>query len=86
MDFALPTDLVAYLDELDRFIAREIQPLEAADDNIRFFDHRREWARTDFDKGGLPRQEWETLLREAGRFAREEMGERREETDGGVPT
>ena len=29
----------------------------------RFFDHRREWARTDFDKGGLPRAEWEALLR-----------------------
>ena len=65
MDFNLPADLVAYLDELDRFIAREIKPLEEADDNIRFFDHRREWARTDFDNGGLPRHEWEALLRKA---------------------
>ena len=64
MDFALPADLVAYLGELDRFIAREIKPIEEADDNIRFFDHRREWARTDFDNGGLPRHEWEALLRE----------------------
>ena len=63
MDFALPADLVAYLAELDQFIAREIKPIEAADDNIRFFDHRREWARTDFDNGGLPRREWEALLR-----------------------
>ena len=55
MDFNLPADLTAYLDELDRFIAREIKPLEEADDNIRFFDHRREWARTDFENGGLPR-------------------------------
>ena len=54
MDFALPADLVAYLDELDRFIAREIKPLEDEDDNIRFFDHRREWARTDFDHGAAP--------------------------------
>ena len=69
MDFALPADLVAYLDELDRFIAREIKPLEEADDNIRFFDHRREWARTDFDKGGLPRHEWEALLRKAKNLA-----------------
>ncbi|HAR14944.1 MAG TPA: acyl-CoA dehydrogenase, partial [Bradyrhizobium sp.] len=52
MDFNLPADLTAYLAELDQFIEREIKPLEAADDNIRFFDHRREWARTDFDKGG----------------------------------
>lgn len=65
MDFALPKDLLAYLDELDDFIAREIKPLEHQDDNIRFFDHRREWARTDFENGGLPRHEWEALLREA---------------------
>ena len=65
MDFDLPADLVAYLAELDRFIADEIKPLEAANDNIRFFDHRREWARTDFEDRGLPRPEWEALLREA---------------------
>lgn len=65
MDFNLPTELVAYLAELDDFIAKEIKPLEEQDDNIRFFDHRREWARTDFENGGLPRHEWELLLREA---------------------
>ena len=65
MDFDLPADLVAYLAELDAFIAAEIVPLEAADDNMRFFDHRREWARTDFEDRGLPRPEWEALLREA---------------------
>ena len=65
MDFALPEDLAAYLDELDRFIEAEIMPLQNAGDNMRFFDHRREWARTDFDKDGLPRPEWEALLREA---------------------
>ncbi|MBV9533072.1 MAG: acyl-CoA dehydrogenase family protein, partial [Bradyrhizobium sp.] len=65
MDFALPADLVSYLDELDSFIAREIKPLEGEHDNVRFFDHRREWARTDFDNGGLPRPEWEALLRKA---------------------
>ncbi len=65
MDFALPQDLLDYLAELDAFIEAEIKPLEEADDNIRFFDHRREWARTDFENGGLPRHEWEELLREA---------------------
>jgi alkylation response protein AidB-like acyl-CoA dehydrogenase len=69
MDFDLPADLVAYLAELDVFIAAEITPLEQADDNIRFFDHRREWARTDFENGGLPRHEWEELLTEATRRA-----------------
>jgi acyl-CoA dehydrogenase len=65
MDFTLPAELVAYLAELDAFIEAEIKPLQAQDDNERFFDHRREWARTDFDNGGLPRHEWEALLREA---------------------
>src|SRR5262249_54898116 len=45
------------------------KPLEAADDNIRFLDHRREWARTDFEKGGLPRPEWEALLRDVRKRA-----------------
>ncbi|MCA3733902.1 MAG: acyl-CoA dehydrogenase, partial [Phenylobacterium sp.] len=52
MDFNLPPELVAYLGELDEFIERVIKPLERKDDNIRFFDHRREWARTDWDRGG----------------------------------
>ncbi|MCX7201382.1 MAG: acyl-CoA dehydrogenase, partial [Burkholderiales bacterium] len=65
MDFNLPKDLVDYLGKLDAFIDAEIKPLQAQDDNERFFDHRREWARTDFDNGGLPRPEWEDLLKEA---------------------
>jgi acyl-CoA dehydrogenase len=69
MDFELPADLVAYLAELDAFIDAEIRPLQAQDDNERFFDHRREYARTDFESGGLPRHEWEELLGEARRRA-----------------
>ena len=69
MDFALPADLVTYLAELDTFIDAEIKPIEQADDNIRFFDHRREYARTDFENVGLPRPEWEDLLRTARRVA-----------------
>ncbi len=69
MDFDLPADLTAYLAELDAFIETEIRPLERRDDNIRFFDHRREHARTDWDNQGLPREEWEALLREAKRRA-----------------
>ena len=69
MDFGLPQELTDYLAELDRFIEAEIRPLEEADDNVRFFDHRREYARTDFERGGLPRHEWEELLREARRRA-----------------
>jgi alkylation response protein AidB-like acyl-CoA dehydrogenase len=69
MDFDIPADLTAYLDELDAFIEREIVPLEQQDDNIRFFDHRRENARTDWDRDGLPNEEWEALLGEARRRA-----------------
>src|SRR5690348_12386503 len=69
MDFTLPEDLQRYLAELDEFIEREIRPLEEQDDNIRFFDHRREDARTDWDRGGLPSREWEALLAEARRRA-----------------
>ena len=69
MDFDLPPELTAYLAELDDFIEAEITPLEQADDNIRFFDHRREDARTDWERGGLPNEAWEALLAEARRRA-----------------
>ncbi|MBX9664697.1 acyl-CoA dehydrogenase, partial [Novosphingobium sp.] len=69
MNFDLPQELTRYLAELDAFIDAEIKPLEQADDNIRFFDHRREYARTDFENQGLPRHEWEALLIEATRRA-----------------
>src|SRR6202050_432895 len=65
MDFELPPELASYLTELDDFIEREIKPLEQRDDNVRFFDFRREDARTDWDRGGLPNRDWEALLREA---------------------
>ncbi len=69
MDFNVPPELTDYLNELDAFIRDEIEPLQASDDNERFFDHRREWARTDFENGGLPRPEWEALLAEVRRRA-----------------
>ncbi len=69
MDFDLPDHLVALLGELDAFIESEIAPLQAQDDNERFFDHRREFARTDLDHGGVPTREWEALLVEMRRRA-----------------
>jgi acyl-CoA dehydrogenase len=69
MDFNVPKDLVDYLAKIDAFVDAEIKPLQAQDDNERFFDHRREWARTDFDNGGLPRPEWEALLEKAKALA-----------------
>ena len=69
MDFAIPDDIQETLDALDVFIEKEIKPLQAQDDNERFFDHRREWARTDFENDGVPRADWEALLREMRRRA-----------------
>jgi acyl-CoA dehydrogenase len=69
MDFEIPAETRARLADLDRFIASEIRPLEEEDDNIRFFDHRREASRTLFDQDGIPNPEWEDLLGEARRRA-----------------
>src|SRR3546814_16441393 len=71
MDFRLPDHLVSLLDELDSFIDDVIAPIQARDDNERFFDHRREDSRTDWDRGGLPSEEWEALLGEMRRAADE---------------
>ncbi len=69
MDFDIPQDIQELLRDLDDFIEAEIKPIEQRDDNIRFFDHRREFSRTDFENGGVPRQEWEDLLAEVRHLA-----------------
>ena len=71
MNFDIPQDIAAYLDELDDFIAQVIKPLEESDDNSRFFDPRREDPRTDWDRGGQPNEEWEALLAKAKDLADE---------------
>jgi acyl-CoA dehydrogenase len=67
MDFTKPPEIEQFLNDLDDFIAREIAPLEEA--NPQFFDHRREFARTDLEAGGAPAREWEDLLGEMQRRA-----------------
>jgi acyl-CoA dehydrogenase len=67
MDFAIPTEILSYLAELDAFIEREIKPLER--EHPQYFDHRREHARTNWDDDGKPRREWEELLDEMRRRA-----------------
>ena len=69
MNFDIPQEMQDYLAELDEFIEKEILPLQMENDNNRFFDHRREDARTDWERGGLPNEEWEALLHEAKRRA-----------------
>ncbi len=71
MDFDIPTEISEYLTKVDTFIDEVIKPLENKDDNIRFFDHRREDARTDWERGGLPNEEWEALLDESKLLADE---------------
>ena len=67
MDFTLPDHLPGVLDEIDAFIEREIKPLER--ENMQYFDQRREYARTDWDNGGVPARAWEDLLDEMRRRA-----------------
>jgi alkylation response protein AidB-like acyl-CoA dehydrogenase len=67
MDFSIPQDIQDKIAELDAFIEKEIKPLE--NENIQFFDKRREHARTDWDNDGVPRKEWSELLREMKRRA-----------------
>ncbi len=69
MDFDIPQDISDFIQEVDDFIEAKIKPLEQADDNIRFFDHRREDARTDWDNQGLPNEDWEALLAKAKQLA-----------------
>ncbi|MEQ8365775.1 MAG: acyl-CoA dehydrogenase family protein [Roseicyclus sp.] len=67
MDFDLPEEITAKLADLDAFIEAEIKPLEQ--ENIRFFDHRREWARTDWEDDGRPSDEWRAVIAEMERRA-----------------
>jgi len=65
MEWTIPDDIRQFVAELDAFIDREIAPLEAA--HPEFFDHRREFARTDWERDGFPKKEWRELLLEARR-------------------
>lgn len=62
MDFDLPKEVTDKLAELDAFIEAEIKPLER--ENPQFFDHRREYFRTDWEKDGIPSEPWRALLTE----------------------
>ncbi len=67
MDYQFSTEIVAKLAELDAFIEADIKPLER--ENMKFFDHRREHARTDWENDGFPRAEWHELIAEMERRA-----------------
>ncbi|EAW13759.1 acyl-CoA dehydrogenase family protein [Aspergillus clavatus NRRL 1] len=65
MNFDVPAELTSYLETLGSFIECTILPLQRTDDNNRFFDHRQEYARTDWTQGGIPPKEWEGLIDQA---------------------
>jgi len=62
MAYGIPDDIQALLDDLDAFIEEEIEPLE--EEHIQFFDERREYARTNWEEGGVPAEAWEEVLGE----------------------
>jgi acyl-CoA dehydrogenase len=67
MDFQLPEEITAKLAELDAFIEAQIKPLER--EHMQFFDHRREYARTDWENDGRPQPAWRALIEEMERRA-----------------
>ena len=67
MDWSIPEDVTSFVAKLDTFIEQEIKPLET--EHPQYFDHRREYARTDWERDGFPAQAWRELLHEMRRRA-----------------
>ncbi|MGH2859357.1 MAG: acyl-CoA dehydrogenase family protein [Solirubrobacteraceae bacterium] len=67
MDLSLPTDATELMARIDEFIDAELVPIQDA--NLEYFDHRREFMRTDVERGGVPTERWHELLRRARRLA-----------------
>jgi alkylation response protein AidB-like acyl-CoA dehydrogenase len=65
MEWSIPAHLTALLDDIDAFIETELRPLQDA--NPELFDHRREFARTDLERGGIPTARWRDMLAQARR-------------------
>lgn len=63
MDWSIPDDVTAFIAELDDFIDTQIKPIEEA--HPEYFDHRREFTRTDLERGGIPTREWRELMHQA---------------------
>ncbi len=67
MDWSIPADVTELLGSIDAFIERELVPLQHANPDL--FDHRREFSRTDTERGGIPTRRWRDLLAQARRLA-----------------
>ena len=66
-----PSSLKKLLDNLDEFIEKTLKPIEESEGNERFFNHRREYERTNWEDHGLPQKEWEELLAKTRTLARD---------------
>jgi alkylation response protein AidB-like acyl-CoA dehydrogenase len=62
---SIPPEVEQLIADIDAFIDAELKPLEEA--NPELFDHRREFTRTDVERGGIPTTRWRELLTEGRR-------------------
>jgi alkylation response protein AidB-like acyl-CoA dehydrogenase len=67
VDWSIPADITVLLQTIDDFIDRELVPLQQANPDL--FDHRREFTRTDVERGGIPTRRWHELLDRARRLS-----------------
>jgi acyl-CoA dehydrogenase len=67
LDLSIPADVTELLESIDAFIERALGPIQDANPDL--FDHRREFARTDVERGGIPTQRWRDTLDRARRLA-----------------
>ncbi|MGA9858178.1 MAG: acyl-CoA dehydrogenase family protein [Solirubrobacteraceae bacterium] len=67
MDWSIPAEITELLAALDAFIERELIPLQDANPDL--FDHRREFTRTDVERGGIPTERWRAMLAQARSLA-----------------
>jgi alkylation response protein AidB-like acyl-CoA dehydrogenase len=67
LDWSIPADVTELLGSIDEFIDRELEPLQQV--NPELFDYRREFSRTDVERGGIPTERWRELLAEARRLS-----------------
>lgn len=67
MDWSIPEDVTTFIADLDNFIDSKIKPIEEA--NPEYFDHRREFSRTDTERGGIPTKRWREIMLEARKLA-----------------
>jgi alkylation response protein AidB-like acyl-CoA dehydrogenase len=63
MDMSIPEDVTRFTTDLDEFIDTRIVPIQEA--NPEYFDHRREYSRTDLERGGIPSRRWREIMHEA---------------------